>query len=386
VRSAMLKCLAAALVVAAVLVPAAAAKSHSSARKLALMPLPKSKLGSAAAGLKITFGSGPQPTYSSEQRKLGRVTGYALIYGSLFLANPGLDEVETQVDEYKTARQAKHALPYWKKEYFSGAVTHLTQLNLTATVSSLSVPAVGDRHWAKMLTLSVPNYGSVYYVYEEFSDGKYVLDLGVAAGSQDLAMSYAAAKARVLDKRLHLGLSGRLHGHRVALPRLPHSGPPATGPDPKTAVLQTSDLSGSEIEYEGYGSFSGALSSYGLEFDPASSFDYVSQNVLVMPSTNGAGFVASYFGAEILAVVAAHAGPGNTVTPVDVGAVGDEAQAATVSISDGADTAAVVVITLHSGPVADFVLAVRENGTIDASEVQTLAQAAATRLDAAVGP
>jgi hypothetical protein len=374
----MLKGLAVAIVVAAVVVPTAAAKSHHPDLKLALLPLPKAKLGSAAAGLKLSPGSGPRSDGSS-----GQTTGYVLTYGSLFLANPGLDEVETGVEVYKTPRAAKRAVKQDRKSYFgsSGLFENLTQLNLTAVEAPLSVPAIGDSHWAALLSLSVLNYGSVYYIVEEIRDGKYVLELAVAAGSQDLATSYAASKTRVLDRRLHLGLNGRLHGRPVALPKFRKPGPPASGLDPATAVLQTSDLPGSQIEDDGYGNLLGGLSNYYVDFEPAGSFDDASQIVSVMASTNSAGFLSGFLGAEIVAF--GFSVPGAQVTPVDLSAVDDEAQAAIVSASVSGQTTYEAVVTLHSGAVSDIVAA-ESSATIDASDVQTLAQAAANRLDAAL--
>jgi hypothetical protein len=399
----MLKCLGVALVLAAVLVPTAAARSHHSALKLgllslptaklvpaaaakphhstlklALVPLPKAKLGSAAAGLHIALGSGPQ--YGDYP---GAATGYALDYGSIFLANPGLDEVTTGVEVYKSARAAKRAVNHDKKNDFgsSSIFGNLTQLNLTASEEPLVLAPVGDHGWATLISLSVVNYGSVYLVEDEFSDGKYVLNLAVAAGSQDLATSYAASKARMLDRRLHLGLSGRLHGHPVRLPKSRDPGPPASGLDPKTAALQTSDLPGSAIYGDGYGSVFGALSSYEVDFEPAGPFDDASQIIGVMPSTNSAGFVTGFLGAEFVAFGVSQPG-GGSVAPVDVSAVGDEAQAAIVSNSDP-DGVNIAVVTLHSGAVSDVVIA-ESSAAIDPVDVQTLAQSAATRLDAAL--
>ncbi len=402
-RSSILKCVAATLVVAAVLVPAASAKSHpallkpaflplSGAKlgaaagksrpttlKLALVPLPKAKLGAAAAGLTIAFGSGPQ--YDAP----GNPTGYALGYGSLFLANTGLDEVETAVEVYKTERAARHAVKHDRRTFDSRSeIANLTQLNLTATEASLKAPSVGDTNWATLISLSVLNYGSVYLVDEEIRDGKYVLTLNIAAGSQDFATSYAAAKAQMLDRRLHLALGGRLHGHPVKLPKFRRPGPPASGLDPKTAALQTSDLPGSTIADDGYGSIFGALSSYSVDFEPAGSFDDASQIISVMPSTTSAGFLSGFLGADLVALPLSL--PGATdpqVTPVDVSAVGDEAVAEIVSVSHSNQTAYFAVITLHSGAVSDVVYADSQH-TIAASDIQTLAQAAATRLDAAL--
>ncbi len=377
VRGSMLKGVAVALVAAAVLAPAAAAKPYHPTLNLALVPLSKAALGSEARGLPIAPGSGAQ--YDG----VGHVSGYALDYGSLFLARPGLDEVSTGVDAYKTMRAAERALRDDRKSDV-GLLANFTQLNLTATGASFSVPAIGDSHWTRAETFSVANYGSFSFAIEAFRDGKYVLHVAVAAGSQDLATFYAAVKARALDRRLQLGLAGRLHGRRVRLPSFRQPGPPASGLDPGTMVLQTSDLAGSQIQGEEYDYFPGALSSYDLSFQPAGSFDSVEQTVSVMPSTTSAAFAAAFLGVEEIAFSVNFAGTADTVvTPVDVSAAGDEAQAAVVSISTSRLHENVAVVTLHSGAVADIVFA--ENPTtIDPTDVQALAQAAAARLDAAL--
>ena len=375
-RSSLPKGLVTALVLAAVLVPTAAATRHHPL-KLALVPLPKARLGSAAADLQLSHDSGP---YSN-----GRAAAsYQLVYGSPFLANAGLDYVATSVNQYKTVRAAKRDLAQLKKQtlatlgLFAGLFSHL---NLTVTAAPISVPGIRQSHFAAMETFSVANHGSVYLVAVELRDGKYILESGAAAGSQALATSFAAAKARMLDKRLHLGLSGRLHGHPVALPKLPKPGPPASGTDPATAVLQTSDLPGSQIEEEAYENSEAALSSYEVSFHPGGSFDTVDQTVTLMPSADSAAFVAALTGAIEVGVISSLLGDG-TVTPVDVSAVGDDAQAAIISVTDGDYYA---VVALDSGAVADVVLAVSPTA-IDTAAVQALAQTAAARLDAAVGP
>jgi len=340
------------------------------------VPLPKAQLGAAAAGLQIAESSGPQSNGAA-------VAGYQLGYGSLFLANPGLDEVETSVNEYKTAHAAKRALAKEKKEALRSLARFagLTQLNLTITGAPLSVPEIGHTHWAMLEAFSVVNHSSAYVVGVEFRHGKYVLTSVAIPGSQQLAESYAAAKARALDKRLHLGLNGRLHGRPVALPKHPKPGPPASGADPATAVLQTSDLPGSVITDQGYSSFDVALSEYDVSFEPAGSFDVVHQSVMLMPGSSSAAFVAAFIGAIEFAFLSG--APGSAVvTPVDVSAVGDEAQAEIVSTS-GLGATNVTIITLDRGAVGDIVFA-QSAATIDATAVQALAQSAATRLDAAI--
>jgi hypothetical protein len=359
------------LVLAVVVVPTAAAKAHHPGLRLALVPLSKAQLGAAAAGLTVDrSSSGPQQNGKS-------IAGYQLTYGSPFLANAGLDYVETFVNEYKSVRAAKRDLIATKKTALHGLSTlaSFSQLNLTASGGPLAVSGLKQTHWAVLETFSVANAGSVYVVGIDFRDGKYILESAAAAGSQEQAMSYAVANARTLDKRLHLGLKGRLHGHPVALPKPPKPGPPASGTDPATAVLQTSDLAGSQIMEKGYSTAEAALSEYSVSFQPAGSFETVSQKVTLMPSANSAAFVAAFTGAFAVGFL----GSSGTVTPVDVSSSGDDAQAAIVS----GTTANLAVVTLHSGPVSDVLYAV-STATIDASAVQALAQSAANRLNAAL--
>lgn len=375
-RGSLLKGLALALVVAAVLAPAAAAKPHHAAPNLALVPLQKAQLGAAGTGLTITRSrSGPFTNGKA-------AAGYQLIYGSPYLANAGLDYAETSVNEYKTVRVAKRDFVTEKKltlNLLQGFAGLFSQLNVTESAVPLAVPGIRRTHWAVLETFTVAGHGSVYAVAVDFHDGKYVLESAAAAGSQSLAVSYAAARARALDKRLHLWLKGRLHARPVALPKPSKPGPPASGTDPATAVLQTSDLPGSTLIAPGYSYAEAALSSYDVSFQPGGSFDSVLQTVSLMPSASSAAFAASVKGATTVGFATGFSG--GTVTPVDVSAAGDDAQAAIVSAS----ASSTAVITLDSGAVADIVTA-QSATTIDASAVQALAQAAATRLNAALGP
>src|SRR5271169_2061299 len=111
----------------------AVAKPHHSALKLDLVPLPKARLGAAAAGLTVTS------TQSGPFTNGKAVAGYQLTYGSLFLSNPGLDYVETFVNQYKTVRAAKRDLLTTKKDALRSVVfaSALPQLNLTASGRSL---------------------------------------------------------------------------------------------------------------------------------------------------------------------------------------------------------------------------------------------------------
>ena len=70
-----------------------------------------------------------------------------------------------------------------------------------------------------------------------------------------------------------------------------------------------------------------------------------------------------------------------TATPVDLSAVGDGA-VGVLETEDGKSTA---YVRLTNGQAGESIVAIG-NGTLQSSDVQSLAQAAANRLDAGLGP
>jgi hypothetical protein len=380
----LLRGLAAAALVSAVLVPTASAKAQARV-KLPIIPLQKSELGSAASSLTISLGSGPQPNQGSRKLKqLGRITGYQLIYGNLLIAGSGLDSAQTSVDKYKTAADAKRALSFWKKLTLT-QTDGVSQLDLKASMARTSVPRIGQGRWGTIATYSIPNNTSLYFVNEEFADGRFVLDLAIGAGSESFAKAFANKTAHALDRRLHLAVAGRLHGHPAKLPGPPKAGPPATGPDPAALVLTPSDLPASHVQQQGYDSVPIALSTYDLALEPAGPFDDLFQSVSVMPTAASAAYRAAFTGAGWIASDLFFAGPAYTqIVPVDVSSAGDDAQAAIVEISGGGQTINEAVIALNTGPAADFLVA-DSAAAIDPADVQNLAQAAANRLNTGLG-
>lgn len=382
--SLLLKGLAVAALIAAVGVPTASATTHSRV-KLPLIPLQKSALGSAASSLTISLGSGPQPNEGSRKLKqLGRITGYQLIYGNLLIAGSGLDSVQTSVDKYKTAADAKRALSFWKKLTLT-QTDGLSQLDLKATMAQTSVPRIGQGRWGTVATYSIPNNTPLYFVNEEFADGRFVLDLAIGAGSESFAKAYAKKTAHALDRRLRLAVAGRLHGRPAKLPKQPKAGPPATGPDPASLVLTPTDLPASKVQQQGYDWVPVALSTYDLALEPAGPFDDLFQTVSVMPTPTSAAYRAAFTGAGWIASDIFFAGPAYTqLIPVDVSSAGDDAQAAIVEISGGGQTLNEAVVTLNSGPASDFLVA-DSSTAINPADVQNLAQAAANRLNTGLG-
>jgi hypothetical protein len=372
----------------------ASAKHHGTKVKLPLIPLRNSQFGSASSSLPLEFGSGVQSDNDAafgagvspkKIKKMGRITGYQLIYGDFLSAGPSLDQLQSSVDQYKTAADAKKALPFWKKLTLQDT-KGLTQMTLTATEASISQPKIGSSHWATLQTFSIPNNTSLYFLNEEFSDGNYVLDIAVGAGSESAAKSYANKAAHALDKRLHLALRGKLKGSVVGHPKPPQAGPPSSGPDPQGMVLTTDDFAFSQLLQNGYDGLPVALSTYDVVIGPADNFDQgLFQSVSLMPSPESAAYWAAFNGAEEVAFELFFAGPAYTqLTPVDLTSIGDDAQGVILQISGSGQTLNEAIVTLDSGSVSDFVIA-DASQTIAPSDVQSLAQKAANRLNAGLG-
>ena len=389
----MKKILLAALVAAVVLVPGASARTLHHVR-LAVVVLPKSALGTAGRPLALARGSGvisnakaPNNSYTataSTFAKLGRVTGYALTYGDRYSGRTGVTELTTGVDEYKSSVDARRGLAFWKKD--DPRITVLKPYGLAVVVKVMKAPRVGTHRFAEGTSFTIPNGAPVSFVDERFTDGRYVLDVQVGAGSLSAAAGTAGKLARTLDHRLRLAEAGKLYGKPVKLPLQLAPGAPPGGPDLAALALQTSDLGGTAtLGDHAYATPSApALSAYGIDWNPAGTFDALSQIIAWFPTANDAtvltGFeetVIAHGLAEGLTGVVA-----GQFTPVDLSAVGDNATGGIVSISQPQQpTVYLTVIALSSGQASDIILAGGQS-QIQPSDVVNLAQTAASRLNA----
>jgi hypothetical protein len=156
--------LALAALAAAILVPAASAKSTPRI-KLSLIPLPKGSLGPAARGLTLAQDSGilKNSDVPAGFKKLGRITGYLLDYGDPYRGGTGVTAIETDVNTYRTARGAKRGVPLGRKEDAAG-VASLKDAGLAFSGKALARPTVGGRSFAFLWTSSVPGVDPVSIV------------------------------------------------------------------------------------------------------------------------------------------------------------------------------------------------------------------------------
>ena len=380
-----------AVLVAATLVPVAASARSASQVNLAIVPLPRSALGAVGSSLPLARDSGAVSdakeasnasgnVTGKKLKQLGRVNGYTLDYGNEFGDASGIQQIQTEIQQYTTAAEARKGLDFWRRQELDNGF--VKKLGIDLTVKKLVLTGIPGPHWAYAGTFAIKSLPPVHGVDVQLQDRQYLLEVTVSAGSTAAAAQLAPKLARAFHQRLQLALSGRLHGAPVALPQPLKPGPPPHGPKPAALVLKKSDLGSATIVHKGYVSPKGALdpnalSVYDLAMAPAGSFALMSQQMIVGDSERE----AQYFGAiAISSVVAGAANKGKT-TPVDLGGVGDNAQGLIFQASVSGHKAYEAVVMLSHGAYLEFVLAAGTS-PLAGSNVQSLAQAAAKRLDA----
>ena len=377
--------------VAAVLLPVAAA-SGASQLKLALLPLPRAALGQDGRSLSLAPDSGSDSNAhaasqttgnvtAAQLKRLGRISGYVLDYGTPFSDSPAVSEIKTEVEHYRTAAAARKGLGFWRKQELD--VRALKQFGLHVSFQKVLLPHAPQHNWAYLTVGRIHGLKPIYGVDAQMVEGAYLLDASVAAGSSAAAKRLVPAIAQKFDRRFRLARQGRLHGKLFKLPR-PKLGPPAHGPKPSQIVLTRGDLgSSATLRHAGYVSPRNAfdeyaISAYDLAMVPAGAYGDLQQEVSVAASE----LEVKYFAA--LAVGAfAHAGGGGTATAVDLSGVGDDAHGELLQITIGSNSASEAIVVLSRGKYLDFVVAAA-NAKLSAADVQSLAHKAAHRLDAAV--
>jgi hypothetical protein len=376
---------------AAVFVPAATASSAAQV-DLAIVPLPKSALGAAGRPLPLARDSGVvSNTVAASQasgivtaarlKRLGRVSGYLLDYGNPFGGGAGLREIQTEIDQYRSAADARKGLEFWRHDELDN--TQLEKLGIDVSVKKLQPSGLPGPHWVYAGTASIKGLEPIYGVDAQFQQGQYLLDVSIAASSTSAAARLVPTVARRLYQRAKLALAGRLHAKPVKLAAVLKPGPPAHGPKPADLVLKPADIgTGARVVHRGYSRpkaalDENALSVYDLTVTAGGSFPFVSQEVLV----GGNDVEARYFSAIVVGALAAASGQQLQTTVVDLSGVGDGARGEMLKVTINGNTAYEAIVVLTHGPYLDFLVAASAS-SFAAADVRTLAHLAAKRLDA----
>ena len=276
--------------------------------------------------------------------------------------------MRTNVEVYKTARDARRALVFWKKEDAALGKLNNPGLSVTSVPVEVPAPATHTSHFAYLTSYSAANIAPVSGIDEQVADGHYVLDIIVTAGVAATAEALAPQLAAKLDARLRLARKGRLHAKPVKLPRQ-KAGPPPGGPDLSVLALRKSDLVGKASVSKGYVADPGSISDYSVFMFPAGPFEALDQEIEWYPFANEASFFADFENAVSLAQ--------KGTTPLDLSSLGDGAQG---SITMGSKFSQGQVF-FASGNLAEFIF-MGGNGAVHSDDVLSVAQAAANRIDA----
>jgi len=383
----------AAIVAVAVVLPAAAASAgrHTAKIRLALVPLQTAQLGSAGASLALAYGSGPTSndggsgfvvsTVSSSSRSgsgpSGLVGGYVLDYGDPFTGATGVTEIRSSVEEYKTRREAWRGLDV--ALFLDGLETvFLGSPSAPVKEKKVKPVPVGQARFGYLITRAAANLNPIVMLDEQVAAGRFVLDLTVTAGSESAAERIAPHLLLVLHRRLQLVLGRRLSAEKPPkLPPEPKSGQAPGGPDLSTLIVQPPDVGQSHAVnlFQGYTVGPPTLSDFVMILQPAGTYDQLIQQVGWWPTATEATYGEMYGGGNLFSVL--FAASDGAASPVDLSAVGDGAVGYLIS---GAGQS-MVEITLTNGQAGESIFAT-SNSTLHASDVQSLAQAAANRLNA----
>jgi len=384
-------------IVAALVAPAAWAKSGSRVR-LSVLPLPASVIGPAAKSLPLErAGSGvltssgnmvntaacdgmpvaPNCSFGHTQpagtylEKLGYIGGYVLDYGLGSSGGAGVTEVRTSVDEYQTRPGAKKGLAFWKE--YDPSIGLWVGNGLSVSVEKEKVAAVGGTRFAFLVGYSDANIAPLYGVDEQFTEGRYQADVTVWAGSAGAAEKLAPALAKKLDERIKRALAGKLHAKPVKLPPRQKAGPPPGGPDLSQLALKTTDIGGNPTLFDdnywvGPPLSQFTVSEFHVLFLPAGPYRAVDQEIQWFATANQASFEADFDAASL----------DQYQDPLDLSSLGDGARGA-VDNSGGEGYAELV---FSSGQLEEL-LVVEGDNAIQTSAVQNIAQKVASYINTA---
>lgn len=373
------KVLAAGIVIAAILIPAAAGSTSSTRPKLAVIPLPQKVIGSVAKPLQLSHFSGPVSNAAAADRvwfsdttagtfkKMGRVSGYTLDYGVAASGGSGVTAVQTSIEQYKNAKAAVRGLAFWGVQ--DVLVRTLDQGSFSVADSALKAPRLGQLRFAHLTSYRAPDIVPFSTVDVRLVEGKYLLQAQVSARTTAAAKSLSSKLAKKLDARLKLALKGRLHATPVKLPPPLKPGPPSGGPDLSALAAKTSDLGGpASLGQQGYAVDPAAISDYTVDIAPAGPFDTLAQDVEWYPTANQAAFETDWYTAFW---------SDSTSETLDLSAIGHGAHGVISHFDSAGD---VGMFTLNTGHMAQFVVVDGKTG-VQAPPLQALAQTLTNRLD-----
>jgi hypothetical protein len=291
--------------------PAAGAVQPVTNAELALMPLPKTMLGSGAFPLPLDPDSGVITNADAAQNAsghvtaaqvaaLGRLTGYELDYndsgGSALLKGHGLVEVQTEADLYRNDLAAHWALAFWRKDELVPA--NLSGIGIKLTLKKVALPGLGADGWAYEGTARIRGKPTLYGTDVYFRAGELLGYVSVSAADRASTTPLAARLVPELRSRIAGVLAGRVKGPPVPLPGEAKAGPPPHGPPLDRLTLRPVDVGGGIVKSQGYrlDKDLSPISEYQRVMSPAGGFPYLDEEVALFHSPLEAGYAAATIG------------------------------------------------------------------------------------------
>jgi hypothetical protein len=290
------------------------------------------------------------------------------------------------VQRFRSAAGAKKILAWFKMD---DAAVPLPEAGFGFAVEAhrfVKAPPVGTSRFAYLTRYRSLRAKSVQTIDERFTDGRYLLQVEIASGTPGKGRAPASRLAKKLDEQLHLALAGRLQAKAPKSPPKLVAGRPHGGPDLSTLALQPADLATAEIDQRSYAvdRFALALSDYRLGAGPVGRYAELTQEIRWYRSANEAAFRAAYD--TVLTTARWRPFSDNTLTLVDLDGIGQGERATILKLVLGNPDGRpdyLAIVGLSRGKATDVVVA-ESQSPLEPSDVQTLAQSMANRLDAGV--
>jgi hypothetical protein len=383
--------------------------------QLAIMVLPKDRLGTEARGLNVSIGSGfidnaaaADGTFDPNDtgRKLGRagrIVGYDLWYddlsGASFRRASGLMEIDSSTDLFKSAAAADAFITKQLRDARRLRGKRIDFGLRLAASSTFHVGAIG-KHTVGLRTTALVGSRRIYGTLVGFRVGPLAASVSITRADAKSMATTAEQLARALSERIRLAGSGKLNAQPVPVPPIGKKGrPPPGGPDLAPMALSGSDLpNGAKVVRQGYVDDRDTLGSYEREFDPSAArfgasvlLSLESDISLFRSSTEAGGFflllrtIYTSPGIEQDLAKAISQGAGSKVGGVKIEtrkslSAGDESIALVVRYSIAGQNFRAAFVHLRVDRVIGTLLAIGRTSTFHFADVEPLAGKFAKRI------
>jgi hypothetical protein len=379
---------------------APASRAAVSPAQLALMPLPSTLLGSAAASLPLDPDSGVVSNSDAAEQanstisaaklaNLGRITGYELDYndtqGTALRKGHGLVSATTGIDVYRSPAAAQAGIAFMRTDALKGKIA-----SPLATMALMPF-AVHDGYGLQG-HLQLRGLPTLYENDITFRSGSLVGHVSVTAADDSQLKPLVSTLASKLRSRIAGVLSGKINGQPVSLLPKPKAGPPPNGPDLSKLALSPADLGSGKVTAQHYtlDKDLDPVAAYERELEPAGSFAYIDSELALFHSDTEARYAAAVVVGAFASKELIKSSLGSTFAGVRVASytpkiirlgAGDGGYGVVVAIQlVNGKSYTFGFVPARSGKLVEFMTTIASGGSGGTGALETLAKSAVTRL------